>query len=67
MELNTNPLLRNMKVKNKNTPSKKGQIVLDVLRIAVTNALDKKQKLGQYSVVWDGQKTVLSGRDAPSR
>ena len=56
-----------MKVENKKTPSKKGQAVLDVLRIAVNNALDKKQKLGQYAVIWDGQKTVLSGSDAPSR
>lgn len=56
-----------MKVENKTTPSEKGQTVLYALRIAVTNALDKKHKLGQYTVVWDGQKTVLSGSDAPSK
>ena len=56
-----------MKVENKTTPSEKGQTVLNALRIAVTNALDKKQKLGQYAVVWDGKKTVLSGNDAPSK
>jgi len=56
-----------MKVENKTTPSEKGQIVLDALKVAVTNALDKKQKLGQYAVVWDGQKTVLIGNDVPDK
>ena len=53
-----------MKVENKTTPSEKGQIALDALKVAVTNALDKKQKLGQYAVVWDGEKPVLIGSDA---
>ena len=52
-----------MKVENKATPSEKGQVALDALKVAVTNALDKKQKLGQYAVVWDGQKPVLIGNN----
>ena len=56
-----------MKVENKTTPSEKGQAVLDVLRVAVNKALEKKKKLGQYAVVWDGQKTVLTGNDAPGK
>jgi len=32
--------------------------VLLALEAAVTNALDKKQKLGQYAVVWDRKKNI---------
>jgi len=38
--------------------SKKSIYVLDVLNKAVVNALDKKQKLGQYAVVWDREKNM---------
>ena len=36
----------------KQSPSKEGQIILDTLQKAVSNALDKKRRLGQYAVVW---------------
>lgn len=48
----------------KKTPSKEGQILLDTLQKAVTNALEKKHRLGQYAVVWrDGKPTVI-GKDS---
>lgn len=38
------------------TPSPDDQHALDVLRSAVTEALERKRRLGQYAVVWrDGQ------------
>ena len=36
------------------------------LRQAVKNALDKKRKLGQYSVQWRNNKILLDGKDLPS-
>lgn len=32
--------------------------ILSALELAVTNALEKKQKLGQYAVVWDRKKNI---------
>jgi len=32
--------------------------ILFALEEAVTNALDKKQKLGQYAVIWDRKKHI---------
>jgi hypothetical protein len=40
-------------------------IVLESLRKAVAQALDRKKRLGQYAVVWqDGQPTII-GDDKP--
>lgn len=39
-------------------PSRQANVVLNALKEAVINALDKKQKLGQYAVMWDGEKIV---------
>ena len=47
-----------MNVIHKQEPSQQAKDVLNSLRTAVTNALDKKQKLGQYAVMWDGEKPV---------
>jgi len=33
--------------------------MLDSLRKAVNNALEKKKRLGQYAVTWDGKKPVV--------
>jgi hypothetical protein len=38
----------------------------DSLRQAVKNALDKKRKLGQYSVQWRNNKILFDGKDLPS-
>lgn len=43
-------------------PSKESMIVLESLRKAVEQALDRKKRLGQYAVVWqDGQPTIIGG------
>lgn len=47
-----------MNVNYECTASKQSKKVLLALEIAVKNALDKKQKLGQYAVVWDREKNI---------
>ena len=54
-----------MNITHNNKLTEEDQIVLDALKSAVANALEKKRKLGQYAVIWDGEKPVLSGADAP--
>ena len=49
----------------KKKPSKEGQILLDTLQKAVTEALEKKKRLGHYAVVWKDGKPVATGDDAP--
>lgn len=46
-------------------PSEKSRIILNSLKAAVANALEKKRKLGQYAVVWEDNKLVYKGEDAP--
>ncbi|NJD33547.1 MAG: hypothetical protein FIA96_01675 [Betaproteobacteria bacterium] len=41
------------------------QIMLNCLRLAVSRALERKRRLGQYAVVWDGNGPVAVGDDAP--
>ncbi len=40
-------------------PSEHSQEVLKALTEAVTKALGKKRKLGEYAIVWDGEKPVV--------
>ncbi len=54
-----------MKITLKTTPSEEGQVILDSLQKAVTQALEKKRRLGQYAVVWRDGKAVMIGEDAP--
>jgi hypothetical protein len=54
-----------MKITLKTKPSKKGQEILDSLQKAVTQALEKKRRLGQYAVVCRDGKPVMIGEDAP--
>lgn len=54
-----------MKITSKAKLSEKGQIILDALQKAVTQALEKKRRLGQYAVVWRDGKPVMIGEDAP--
>jgi len=54
-----------MNTKGKNSPSPEGQRQLDSLRQAVGKALEKKRRLGQYSVTWQDGKPVVAGEDAP--
>lgn len=48
--------------------SKKASIkdIQDTLRLATREALERKRKLGQYSVVWQNNKIIIQGDDAPS-
>lgn len=41
------------------------QQMLDSLRIAVAETLERKRRLGQYAVLWQDGKPVLIGDDAP--
>jgi hypothetical protein len=49
----------------KSEPSKEGKVLLDVLKQAVTKTLERKRRLGQYSVRWIKGKMVILGDDAP--
>ena len=39
--------------------------ILKTLKKTAAETLEKKRKLGQYAVIWDGKKPVQSGADAP--
>lgn len=41
------------------------QEMLDSLRSAVAEALERKRRLGEYAVFWEDGKPVLVGEDAP--
>ena len=40
--------------------------VLDVLKRAVAEALERKRNLGQYAVIWRDGRVVCIGPDAPA-
>jgi len=46
-------------------PSQECIIVLESLRKAVEQALDRKKRLGQYAVVWQDGKPTIVGGDKP--
>ncbi|MDX3773868.1 hypothetical protein QE250_07070 [Chromatiaceae bacterium AAb-1] len=47
----------------KDAPSEQAELALQALKTAVHNTLEKKRKLGQYAIVWDGSKVVtLNGQ-----
>jgi len=54
-----------MKITIKTEPSRECQVILDSLQKAVTQALERKRRLGQYAVVWRDGKPVMIGEDAP--
>jgi hypothetical protein len=49
----------------KHPPSEKSQQTLETMKQAVAKALEKKRRLGQYTVTWEDGKPVLTGEDAP--
>ena len=49
----------------KKQPSQESLIVLAALQEAVTNALERKRKLGHYAVMWENNQVVYKGDDAP--
>ncbi len=46
-------------------PTENAKKVLESLKKAVSETLEKKRRLGPYAVIWDGKKPVLRGDDAP--
>jgi len=40
-------------------------VVLDTLKRAVAQALERKRRLGQYAVLWRNGRAVCIGPDAP--
>jgi len=46
-------------------PTPDTQTMLDSLRDAVSETLERKRRLGQYAVIWQNGKPVLVGDDAP--
>lgn len=48
-------------------PTPDTQTMLDSLRDAVTETLERKRRLGQYAVIWQDGKPVLVGDDAPKQ
>lgn len=54
-----------MNAEKKTTPSPEGKRQLEALRLAVGKALEKKRLLGQYAVIWQDGKVVMTGADAP--
>ena len=49
----------------KNTASEQSIIIQSALKQAVSNALEKKRRLGQYAVVWENNQLSYKGNDAP--
>lgn len=49
----------------KQQPSDQAQIVLEALKRAVANTLERKRLLGQYAVVWHDGKAIKMGEDRP--
>lgn len=48
-------------------PAKDTQEMLESLKKAVAQELEKKKRLGQYAVVWENGKPVAIGPDAPGQ
>jgi len=48
-------------------PSPETQAMLEALQAAVAKSLARKQKLGQYAVVWEHGRPIQSGADAPTQ
>ena len=47
-------------------PSLQAQAMLKALQTAVSNTLDKKERLGHYAVIWQDGQPQQKGTDAPS-
>ena len=56
-----------MNIARTTAPSPEAQRQLNALRQAVGKALERKRRLGQYAVIWQDDKPVRIGEDAPSQ
>ncbi|WP_303722703.1 hypothetical protein [Malonomonas rubra] len=52
---------------SKQEPSEKSRQTLAALTEAVSRALEKKRRLGQYAVIWQNGKPIMVGEDAPQK
>jgi len=48
-------------------PSKHSVLVLNALKQATSNEIEKKRRLGQYVVLWENDAIVYKGEDAPQQ
>ena len=48
-----------------NLISPKDQQILDAMKQAVDQALERKRRLGQYAVVWRDGKPAIIGQESP--
>ena len=48
------------------SPGKFEEEALAALQRAVTRALDRKRRLGQYAVFWEDGRVIFDGPDAPA-
>ncbi|HKJ82899.1 MAG TPA: hypothetical protein VJ961_02630 [Mariprofundaceae bacterium] len=55
-----------MNVLLKEMPSEEGQVMLNSLKQAVSHALERKRRLGQYAVVWKDGQPVRLGEESDS-
>ncbi len=46
-------------------PSENSIKILESLKKTVSETLERKRKLGHYAVIWDGEKPIQRGADAP--
>lgn len=54
-----------MKTTLKTAPSAEAQVILDALQKAVSQALERKRRLGQYAVIWrDGRPVKIRVKKA---
>ena len=51
----------------KNQPSEQSRLILNSLKQAANNVLEKKRRLGQYAVFWENEQIVYKGEDAPKQ
>ncbi|MHB8708566.1 MAG: hypothetical protein ACYC9I_06795 [Desulfuromonadales bacterium] len=49
----------------KKKPSEEGRVLLETLQRAVSQALERKRRLGQYAVIWKDGKPIKTGEDVP--
>lgn len=54
-----------MNESSKPTLTPDAQAMLDCLRLAVSKTLERKRRLGQYTVQWNGNTPFAVGDDAP--
>lgn len=48
-----------------NALSQDTKVMLEALKAAVAKALERNKRLGQYAIIWSGDKPVMVGDDAP--